>query len=329
MVAKYTNVHNLPLSVAVWLAEDTYSHVDDPKHISATGLLKPIKQICLGHRVPQGDAVKDVASLLASKLGTAVHDSIENAWKQNCKQSLKDLGYPPGLVQSVAVNPPEGVDDDETPVYLETRTTKPFMGYNVSGEFDFCGDGRVEDFKSTSVFTYVNKTNDDKYIQQGSIYRWLNPEIITRDEMAIVFIFKDWSANMARAGGSYPPQPIVEYVLPLMSLQATEAFIAAKLRAIEKYYDAPEDDIPSCTDEDLWRSSPQWKYYADPAKATTKGARSTKNFANQLEANMFMTSKGKGIVVEKKGEVRACKYCPAAPICQQKNSYVADGSLKL
>jgi len=38
---------------------------------------------------------------------------------------------------------------------------------------------------------------------------------------------------------------------------------------------------------------------------------------------------GVGIVVEKPGQVLACKYCPAFPICSQKDELIADGSLQL
>ena len=57
----------------------------------------------------------------------------------------------------------------------------------------FVAEGKVQDFKSTSVYTYLNQTNKDKYILQGSIYRWLNEDTITRDTMDIHFIFTDWN----------------------------------------------------------------------------------------------------------------------------------------
>ena len=40
-----TNNTNLPLSIAVWLACDDYDYNNDPYTISATTLLKPLKQI--------------------------------------------------------------------------------------------------------------------------------------------------------------------------------------------------------------------------------------------------------------------------------------------
>ena len=36
-----------------------------------------------------------------------------------------------------------------------------------------------------------------------------------------------------------------------------------------------------------------------------------------------------GDVLTVPGEVVKCKYCDAAPVCQQKNTYILDGTLKL
>ena len=50
--AKYNNINQVPVSMAVWLAHDEYDHNDDPNHISVTGLIKPTKQLILAGRVP-------------------------------------------------------------------------------------------------------------------------------------------------------------------------------------------------------------------------------------------------------------------------------------
>ena len=111
-----------------------------------------------------------------------------------------------------------------------------------------------------------------------------------------------------------------------MSLEDTEAYIAGKLTQLNNHKETPEPDIPKCTDEELWRKPAKWKYYKDPNK--TK--RSTKNFDNPGDAHAYRQSNGSfGIVVETPGEVVACKYCPAFPVCTQKDEYLANGTLKL
>jgi hypothetical protein len=320
----YTNNSNIPLSVAVWLAHDTYDHDERENLISATSLLKPIRQIVLSKRVDRGVNVPDIASLIPSRTGTAVHDGLETAWVTSYKEGLSNLGIPQRVINKVKVNPKfEELTEDTIPVYLELRSEKEVDGFIISGKFDFVGEGRVEDLKNTSVYTYINKTNDDKYIMQGSIYRWLNPDIITRDEMAIQFIFKDWQATRTKEP-KYPNASTLEYRLPLKSVIATETFIRNKLTQIKKYENANEADIPECTNEDLWRKADTWKYYKNPLKMT----RSTKNFDNQMAADMEASLKG-GIVVKKGGDVTACKYCDAFPVCKQKDRLIATGELIL
>ena len=324
---KYANVSNVPLSLAVFLASDSYDYSDDPNTLSATALIKPLRQLVLSNRVNVEDAAADLISMLQSRMGSAIHDAIERAWKDNHVEALKILGYPAKIIERFRINPqPEEITPDIIPVYMEQRASKKVGKYTISGKFDFVGDGRVEDFKSTSVFTAINNTNDEKYILQGSIYRWLNPQLITKDEMAIQFIFTDWSAARARSETNYPQQRTMQRILRLKSLQETDAFIRRKLALLDQYWNVPEANIPLCTDEDLWRSAPVFKYYKNPTKMT----RSTKNFDTQQEAFMRKAEDGNvGVVIEQPGQVTACKYCAAFSVCAQKDTLIATGDLQL
>jgi hypothetical protein len=326
-MAQYGNVSAVPLSLAVFLATDTYDHDDDPNTISATSLLKPIRQIVLSARVPQEDAVVDLIQMVASRMGTAIHDAIERSWTENHNIALEALGYPKRVIEKIRINPSkEELTEDCIPIYLEQRAYKKVGRFRVSGKFDFVGEGRVEDFKTTSTFTAINNTNDEKYIQQGSIYRWLNPDIITKDEMAIQFIFTDWSKAKAMQDPNYPQNRIQQRVFMLKSVNETQAFVERKLAQIEQYWDADENELPRCTDEELWRSEPVFKYYKNPA--STK--RSTKNFDNQQDAMLRYIEDGSvGLVKEVPGQVTACKYCPAFSICSQKDELIASGDLIL
>lgn len=325
-MSNYTNTTGIPLSVAVWLAQDEYDHNPDPNHFSATSLLKSTRQVVLARRIPESVGSIDISGLVSSRMGTAFHSSIENAWLHHHAKAMRDLGYPPGLIKSLQVNPtPEEFDPDMIQIYLERRAFKTVGAYTVSGMFDFVGDGRLEDFKSTGVFTYKNQTNSKKYVLQGSIYRWLNPEIITKDEMAIQFIFTDWSALKARTEKGYPPTRTLEQKFQLKSIEETDAFVRQRLYEIDRCMNLPDEEIPECTQEDLWCSEPTYKYY----KKGVVTSRSTKNFTTAWEANNQMVADGStGIVVEVPGEPKACNYCNAAPICQQRARFVASGVLK-
>ena len=326
-MSKYANTSSVPLSLAIFLATDNYDHNPDSNTISATALIKPVRQLVLSARVPEDLSPVDLVNLVPSRMGSAIHDAIERSWKDNYKPAMEALGYPKRVIEKIKINPePHELTDGTIPVYMEQRAHKQIGKFTVSGKYDFIGDGRVEDFKTTSTYTAMNNTNDEKYIWQGSIYRWLNPVIITKDEMAIQFIFTDWSKAKAMQDPKYPQQRIQQRLLPLKSLQETDAFVRRKLAQIEQYWEAKEEELPPCTDADLWRSEPVFKYYKNPEN--TK--RSTKNFDNRHDAQLRYIEDGSvGKVVEVPGQTTACKYCSAFAVCSQKDALIASGDLVL
>lgn len=323
----YSNSTGIPLSLAVFLATDTYDHNPDPNTISVTSLIRPIRQTILSARVPDEQAVVDVANLIQSRMGGAIHDGIERAWKEHHHIAMQALGFPDRVIKRIKINPTkEELTEDCLPVYLEQRASKKVGKWTVSGKFDFVGDGRVEDFKSTSVFTAMNNTNDEKYILQGSLYRWLNPDLITQDQMAIQWIFTDWSKVRAMADPNYPQNRVQQKLFPLMPINKVQAYVERTLNQLDTYWNSPEEEIPLCTDADLWRSDPVFKYYKNPEKT----ARSTKNFDTKQEAMLrYIEDGSKGLVKEVPGQVTACKYCPAFSVCSQKDALIASGDLIL
>lgn len=324
MSTRYSNNNKLPISLAVWLASDTYDKQE--AGLSVTTLLKPIRQIILSQRVPEEDQVSDVMSMLASRRGTAIHNSVEDAWVNYYAKALKALGYPQGLIDRVRINPdPATLTPDDVPVYLEKRVKKDVLGVPVSGQYDFVIEGCVEDIKTTSIFSYMSGNKDSDYILQGSLYRWLNPEIITGDVLKINFIFSDWQKARAIADPvNYPQAAIVSKAYKLLPIEEAERFVTNKVAAIQKYVDTPEDMLPLCSDKELWRSDPVYKYYKNPDNR----ARSTKNFDSIAEANKRLVDDGNvGVVITVPGAVKACLYCPAFSVCTQKDRLIASGDL--
>jgi hypothetical protein len=325
MAAKYLNISDVPLALRPFLAKDHYDYNEDPDTISATTLLKPIRQIVLTPRVPPGDGLISLPDMLSSRMGTAIHTSIEDSWTKDLAQSLDYLGTPKSVVEKIIVNPlKEDLKPDSIPIYLEQRLSKKLGKWTITGKFDFIGEGMVQDFKTTSVWTYRNQSNNEKYTQQGSIYRWLDPELITNSHMQVNYIFMDWSSAMQKRDPKYPPNRIMAQTFPLMSITETEQFIKSKLSLIEQYMNAKEEDIPRCTDAELWRSDPVYKYYKNKQNTT----KSTKNFDNQSDAYQRLAEDNNiGMVITVPGEVKACKYCPAFAVCSQKDDLIASGDL--
>lgn len=318
---KYTNRLNLPLSIAVWLSQDNYDYNYDPKVISATTLLKPVRQIILNSKITEQDV--DVSALVASRMGSSIHDSIEKAWTEPHK-ALESLGMPFGMIGKVKVNPkPDDLLEDDISVYMELRGNRKLGEYSVSGKFDFCMDGVLEDFKSTSTRSYTSQSNADKYIMQGSIYRWIFPDIIKEDYMIIDYIFTDWSAIKAAQDKEYPQTRVLAQHYKLKSIPETEAFIRDKINQVVRYQQSNQDEIPLCSEEDLWTTETVYKYFKNP-----NASRSTKNFSNFYEAQQRFVQDGSiGLVKTVPGEVRACRYCAASSICNQAKQLKDEGRL--
>ncbi|RKZ80227.1 MAG: hypothetical protein DRQ35_02660 [Gammaproteobacteria bacterium] len=318
-----TNDHDLPLSIAIWLLHDEYDYNPDPNVISVTGLLKPVKSIILSRRTPTTPEM-DLMDLVPSRTGTALHTAVERAWDSpKFEEGLKKMGYSDDVIQRMVINPLM-LEEGDLPIYMEQRAEAQFGKYKISGKFDFVLDGVIEDFKSTSVWAWIFQSNVQKFIEQGSIYRYLNQDKITEDYMNITYIFTDWSKSSATQKKEYPQSRIKQQKLQLMSIQETEQFIKDKLRIIDNLATADQAQLPDCTKEELWQSDSVWKYYKDPNKTT----RSTKNFDNAAGAYARLSTDGNvGSVIEVKGQVKACGYCNVASICLQREALELAGVL--
>lgn len=317
-----SNTENIPLPLAVWLSHDSYDFIGGKNRISATSLLKPTRQFVLSARVPMSERNYDVSDFIASRMGHAFHDSIEMAWIHGHREALKKLGISEKVIDRIKINPdPKSLSPSDIPIYLEQRVEREIEGFTVSGKFDMVIEGQIFDIKSTSVYSVIMGSKEEDYIKQASIYRWLSPDLITSDQIHIQHIFTDWSRSASRQQANYPPSRLMNNTYDLIPLDQTEAFIRAKIKEIKDNWDKTEADIPFCTDKELWRSDPVYKYYSNPDK--TDG-RATKNFDNLSDANKYRAEKGKGVVLTVPGKVKACSYCPAFDICSQKDLYDHD-----
>lgn len=321
----YSNQTNLPTAIAVWLAHDTYDKAE--AGLSATSLLKPVRQVILAQRIPEGEGITDVSGLIKSRIGTAIHDAIERAWlSEYLEDTLKSLGASDKAVSRVTVNP-ETVNRPCYPIYLELRSSKEVLGVKVTGKFDFIENGKLIDFKTTSTFAYTSGNKDEDYIMQGSIYRWLNPEIITDEFMDICFIFTDWQKNRYLSDPrNYPSSQIISRSFKLHSAAFVQSYVEERVRTLIRLQDVPEKDLPLCTDKELWRKPDTFKYYKNPQKQT----KSTANFDNLNDANRrFLEDGAVGLVKTVKGGVSACLYCSAFTLCTQKDKLIESGELKI
>ena len=324
---KYTNIHGIAPALAVFLLYDDYEYDSRPNVLSATGLLKSIRQMVLIHQNKHLDKQIDISDLVASRMGSALHDGCEKAWRdpKALKEATKLWGLNEATANHLKINPIK-LEANDIPIYIEQRHEKTLKDWIISGKYDLVLDGTLNDHKSCSVYNYIYDSNAEKYRLQGSIYKWLSPEKITSDYININFIFTDWSAVKAKQDRSYPQLRVLTKKYPLMSLEETEQWINNKLDILDSLIDSPQEALPECSKEELWATDTVYKYYKNPAKTS----RATKNYNTMDEALIRKANDGDvGIIKTVAGEVRACKYCNVVDICTFKDQLITEGRLVL
>ena len=305
----FTNERNIPLSVAVWLARDMYDK--DPNFLSGSELARSDRQIVLGRRANPNI---DLSELISGRLGNAINDAIDAAWKSEFLENyIRLAGFNP--LFKYAVNP--AFEEPGTiPVYIQKRYEEEFMGKTLSGAPDLIMNRRLFDYKSTAVFLYQKKTPAD-YIWQLTTYRYLAREYIDDDTATIQFILKDWSKRTAARDPSYPQTPCPTMLVRVGSAEECRARLATRIGRLNELMSVDDHDLPRCTDEELWIDPPKFAYYRDPHAKTT--ARATRVFNTHAEAVAYQGQQnGVGRIDLRKGEPRACDYCSASTICQQR-----------
>ena len=324
MTKKFTNEKGISLLMSVFLADDRYDHDPRPNVVSVTTLMKSTRQIILNTRLKAGEGLVDISGLLASRLGTAIHEAIEKAWVHNYKSALEALGSPAGMVKRVNINP-ESANEVGINLWFELRTEAIRGKWIISGSSDVIMDGAVKDVKSTKTWTYTSGVKAADYVLQLSLYRWLNQDKVTKDIGYIEYLFMDHAPLKATYEEGYPALPVLEQAIQLMPIAETERYVTNKLEAIELNYEAAEVALPLCTDKELWIRDSEWKYYA---KTAAEAKKATKNFKkDRAAAYLHLNEKGKGEVVEVKSKAMACNYCNARSICSQYTALVAEGKI--
>ena len=292
---KYTNKRNFPDFVVEWLKHDEYDY--DENAFSATTLMQPPRSYAL--KKQNWDRLEiDVEDLIASRYGTAIHDSVEKVGLTGCKQ--------------------------------EERLKKSVKNKVVTGKFDILKEvgpkkWQLIDVKSTSVWTFIYGSRDDDYRKQLSIYRWLaiQNKYDVSQTAKIWMIFTDWSAAKAKLDPEYPQTRIVIKEVDLWGDNQTLSYIGERLDIMEQTVLMDQSEMPKCTDEELWTSGESWAIMKKGAK------RATKVHKTALEAKTHLDTLSEEYeAVHRPGKVARCRYCAARKFCNQHTELVEAGRIE-
>jgi hypothetical protein len=291
----FTNKFNLPQYLVDWLTQDDYDHSTVPNMLSATTLMKPIRATIISSR-HSSEIEVDVSDLIATKMGTAIHDSVE-------KVSTKDVTKEHRVWKLIEV---DGVT------------------FTVTGKYDLLvkeSDDvwHLRDIKTTSVWAYIHGGKDLEYQRQLSIYRWILSGTYNVSLTGYIdFFFTDWQSFNASNDSSYPQKRIYPgYQVKLFPLEEIESYIRQRLSLFNNYRNTVDDDLPLCTREELWSTDEKFAIKKKDAK------RATKLCDSREQAIEYMKDKNiTGKIEHRPAKARRCKYCSASPYCNQYASLV-------
>jgi len=323
---KYNNPTGLHPFVAAVLTYNDYDYTDDPTVISVTSLMKPVNMVALERFHNGCDKEVDVEALIPSVMGSAMHSLLEVALETTKPEVWEMLGVKP----------------DKLEILQEQRSVKEVegTGFKVSGKFDvlykyFDNPWRVADLKTLSTWGTVLSGASKKleYTKQLSMYRWLNQDKEIDDIAEIFYWYTDWSKVKALQDTSYPQSRVGHFEIALWSIDATGMYIKDRLNKINKALDNLKTTGVTgviCSDEDLWRSEPKYKYYKPNKSGKISYTRATKVFDNMTEAIEYKLSKGAGVgeIKEFPAEVKRCGYCSVRDFCPQYVEFKAQGIIK-
>jgi hypothetical protein len=284
---KITNRLNLPEGIV--RAVDTEPHNKSINDLSATTLLKGMKEIFLGWR-HWDELVEDAADRMWAVHGKAVHALLET-------------------------------EGDNEFTECEVKVAMP-NGINITGRVDNYNmeTGTITDYKTASVWKIMVGDFED-WRMQGLIYAWLLAKNNFKvKHVRFIAILKDQSKSKAKYDSKHPQSPVHVYEFPITiaELNEAETYINNRLPEYLKYLDKPDDEIPPCTDKERWASETTY--------AVKKTGRKTavRVLPGRAEADGMAAELGAGHYVETRpGASRKCAgYCICRDFCNFYNSFV-------
>jgi len=287
---KLTNKFNIPQTFVNVLHRPTYSK--GRANLSATQLINSPKIVALT-ALHQADLEEDVADMVWSIFGSAVHSILEH-----------------------------GKDENHI---VEQRLHAQVDGWNISGAVDLqilTDEGvQIRDYKTTSAWAVMNEKAE--WEQQLNIYAWLVEKArgVKVSDLGIVAIIRDWSRRDAGTRENYPEAPIKELPIRLWPMEEREAFIRKRIELHSACDFALEiqEELPHCTPEEMWEKK---TVYAIRKKG---GVRAKSLHATQEAADEALMVAGRDYELDiRLGErTRCANFCSVNQWCSQWRDYQA------
>ncbi|MBT9170543.1 MAG: hypothetical protein DDT18_00886 [Actinobacteria bacterium] len=283
---KFTNIYDLPETIVN--AVSAYSYPPKENRYSVTDLVSPpqIRQL----KMKYWDMLEeDVSQRLWALLGRACHAILDKH------------------------SPEEALSEEKLEIEFE--------GVMIVGRSDLYHEGRLEEYKITSVFSFLLERNGkirSEWEKQANVYAWAHTKLGRPvKELWIRAILRDFKQSEAIRSSDYPAIPFQSVKVPLWTLEGQERYIRARL-------DTHKALNPLCSDEERWLRGETWAVYkGDNRKAF-------KVFDNEESANKLAETDKTFRVVYRAGTYNRCEnYCIVSKFCPQvKNENIESKGIK-
>lgn len=300
---KFTNKSNLSQEHAIFAAYHSLLYSGNPPRegkLSTTTIIGPVRKAILAILYPD-TGIQDVAELMASAKGTAMHNGLTAALIAH------NSGY-----------------------RCEQRIERVVNGWKISGEFDvLTPDLQIKDLKYVSNYNikqliedkeklqpewtleemYINVPTYFKFVAQLSIYRYLENNQDIKSYGSILF-----SLNNGSDMGKYTIDQ--EITFPLRPMEEIEEFLHDRVQQVKDHL--ANGTIPLCSDVERGYRPGEWKLQrmgSTGKMATVRGSKC----GSEAELTEFIRTNGKpgDIKVAIPAKYSLCEYCKYKQICDQ------------
>ncbi len=280
---KITNKLKLPKQL-VELVNSNYKPT--PHQYSCTTILKPTRQIILERRY--GNQIEqDVSDMCWMIFGIAVHSVIENSQEDNGQfkeEKLKvDLG----------------------------KYWEELKGYYLSGRSDMIDliKKMIIDWKTCSAWKVIYKDFED-WRKEMLIYAWAVKDMgFDIDKAEAIAFIKDHNKTKSKTDSQYPKLPIwiEKFKFNKKSFKEIEQF--------KKYENAPDEELPMCTDEERWKDSTKYAVKKKANKTASKLHDSLEEAEEHLK-NLEVNYPNIYEIEVREGTDKKClEYCSCCEFC--------------
>ena len=299
----FTNKGNLSQEHAIFAAYHSLLYSGNPPRegkLSTTTIIGPVRKAILAIQYPD-TGLQDVAELMASAKGTAMHNGLTAALTEH------NSGY-----------------------RCEQRIEREVNGWKISGEFDvLTPDKQIKDLKFVSNYNikqliedksqlqpewtledmYIKAPTYFKFVAQLSIYKYLENDPELKPYGSILF-----SLNNGSDMGKYTIDQ--EVTFPLRPMEEIQEFLFDRVQQIKDHL--ANGTIPLCSDIERGYRPGEWKLQrmgSTGKMATVRGSKC--NSAAELSNFVRTSGKPGDVQVAIPPKYTLCEYCKFKQICDQ------------